>query len=86
MIEEEQRPRYWMYTLILAMGTLAVILACAFLLPFNVVVLNASTFLSFPFGFYLTAQGVMIVLIVLVYWFAVRQAEIDRKFGATDDM
>ena len=86
MIDDEQRPRYWRYTLFLALGAVAVILACVFLLPFFVVQLNSGTFFSFPFGYYLTAQGVIIGLIVLVYWLAVRQEETDREFGAMEDL
>ena len=86
MIDDEQRPRYWRYTIFLAVGAAAIILACVFLLPLMVVTLNADTFLNFPFGYYLTAQGVIIGLIVLVYWLAARQEETDRKFGATEDL
>lgn len=86
MIDDEQRPRYWRYTLILALGAVAVIGACVFLLPFLVVDLNSGTFLSFPFGYYLAAQGVMIGLIVLVFWFATRQEITDQKFGAAEDL
>lgn len=86
MIDDEQRPRYWRYRLFLALGAVAVILACVVLLPYLVVQLNSGMFLSFPFGYYLTAQGVIIGLIVLVYWLAVRQEATDRKFGATEDL
>ena len=86
MIDDEHRPRHWLYTLLLALGAVAIILLCVILLPFLVVELNTGTFLSFPFGFYMTAQGVMIGLIVLVYWLATRQEETDQKFGATEDL
>lgn len=86
MIDDEQRPRHWVYTSILAIGAVGIILACIFLLPLLVAELNSGTFLSFPFGYYMAAQGVIIGLIVLVYWMAVRQEETDRKFGATEDL
>lgn len=86
MIDDEQRPRYWRYTFFLALGVVAVIGACVFLLPFLVVEFNSGTFLSFPFGYYLAAQGVIIGLIVLVYWFATHQEETDQKFGAAEDL
>ena len=86
MIDDEQRPRHWIYTSLLAIGSAGVILACVFLMPFLVVELNSGTFLSFPFGYYMAAQGVSIGLIVLVYWMAIRQEATDQKFGATEDL
>lgn len=86
MIDDEQRPRHWVYTSILAIGAVGAILACIFILPLLVSGLNSGTFLSFPFGYYMAAQGVIIGLIVLVYWMALRQEETDRKFGATEDL
>jgi putative solute:sodium symporter small subunit len=86
MIDDEQRPRHWIYTSLLAIGVVAVILACVFLMPFLVVELNSGTFLSFPFGYYMAAQGIIIGLIILVYWMAIRQETTDQKFGATEDL
>ncbi len=86
MIDDEQRPRYWLQTLLLALGMVALIAICAFILPLFTAELNTDTLLSFPLGYFFAAQGVMLVLIVAVYWAGTRQAETDRKFGATDDL
>jgi len=86
MIDEDQRARYWVYTLALAAGVSALVVVCAFVLPLFTLELNADTILGFPLGYYLAAQGVMIILIVGVYWAGGRQSETDRKFGATDDI
>ncbi|MHA1164145.1 MAG: DUF4212 domain-containing protein [Alphaproteobacteria bacterium] len=86
MIDDEQRPRHWIYTSLLAIGAVGVILACVFLLPLLVVEFNYGTFLGFPFGYYMAAQGVIIGLIVLVYWMAIRQETTDQKFGASEDL
>ena len=86
MIDDEQRPRYWLHTLALAGGMVALIVICAFVLPLFTVELNTDNLLSFPLGYYIAAQGLMIVLIVAVYWSGSRQAETDRKFGAMDDL
>ena len=85
MIDEQQRPRYWRHTLYLAAGLVALVIICAMVLPLFVVELNAASLLGFPLGYYIAAQGVMIILIVAVYWAAVRQGKTDRKFGATEE-
>jgi len=86
MIDDEQRPRYWRHTLLLAVGMVGLIIICAFVLPLFAAELNADSLLSFPVGYFFAAQGVMIILIVAVYWIGSRQAETDRKFGATEDL
>lgn len=86
MIDDQQRPRHWLLTSLLAGGMVALIILCAFVLPLFAVELNADTLLSFPLGFYFAAQGMVIVLIVAVYWTGTRQSETDRKYGATEDL
>ena len=85
MIDDEQRPRYWLQTMLLALGMVALIVISAFLLPLFTAELNTDSLLSFPLGYFFASQGVILVLIVAVYWAGSRQAETDRKFGATDD-
>ena len=41
--------------------------------------------LGFPLGFYMAAQGSLIVFVVLVFWFASRQNAIDREHGVAED-
>lgn len=86
MIEEEQRPRYWLYTLSMIAAVVGMTLVCAFLIPPFTSQLNVDSVLGFPLGFYFAAQGLVIMLIIVVNWAVSRQAEIDRKFGAIEDL
>lgn len=86
MIEDEQRPRHWLFTVLVTSGVVALVIICAFVLPLLAPVLNANSLLGFPVGYYVAAQGLMIVLIVVVAWVGGRLSEIDRKFGAIDDL
>lgn len=47
--------------------------------------LNEVTFLGFPLGFYMAAQGSLVVFVALIAWFATRQNAIDEDFGAAED-
>ena len=47
--------------------------------------LNGASFLGFPLGFYMAAQGSLIVFVVLIFWFARTQDKIDREFGMAED-
>lgn len=47
--------------------------------------LNSIRILGFPFGFYMAAQGSLIVFVVALFWFGKRQNEIDEEFGVQED-
>jgi putative solute:sodium symporter small subunit len=41
--------------------------------------------LDFPLGFYMAAQGSLIVFVVMLFMFARQQDDIDREFGVAED-
>ncbi len=43
--------------------------------------LNEIQIIGFPVGFYVAAQGSLIIFVVLIFWFANRQNKIDEEFG-----
>jgi putative solute:sodium symporter small subunit len=47
--------------------------------------LNSIVILGFPLGFYMAAQGSLIVFVVALFWFGKRQNEIDEEFGVQED-
>ena len=47
--------------------------------------LNNITFLGFPLGFYMAAQGSLIVFVILCFWNASAQNKIDEEFGVAED-
>ena len=40
---------------------------------------------DFPLGFYMAAQGSLIVFVVMLFVFAKQQDKIDREFGVAED-
>jgi putative solute:sodium symporter small subunit len=46
--------------------------------------LNEIVFAGFPLGYYMAAQGSLIVFVVLIFWFAKRQDTIDREAGVAE--
>lgn len=86
MIEDQQRPRYWLITMSITIAVALLAIICAVVVPLLAPELNQDSVLGFPLGFYFAAQGLVIVLIVAVNWAGGRQAEVDRKFGAIEDL
>lgn len=75
--------RYW--TIGLAGLVLGVVLALVFIVPLFTNTLNTYSLLGFPAGFYIVAQGAVLIMVVLIFWAAGRQETFDRKLGAAED-
>lgn len=41
---------------------------------------------GWPFGFWLAAQGVLLLYLALVWWYDWRMLGVDRRWGASDDL
>ena len=76
---------YWKKT----SGLMWTVMAIWFVAGFGVHVfapsLNAIHILGFPLGFYMAAQGSLIIFVVGLFWFAKRQNQIDEEFGVQED-
>ena len=53
-----------------------------FVVPLNKITIPV---LDFPLGFYMAAQGSLIVFVVQLFIFAKQQDKIDREFGVAED-
>jgi putative solute:sodium symporter small subunit len=53
-----------------------------FVVPLNKIVIPI---LDFPLGFYMAAQGSLIVFVVMLFVFARQQDRIDREFGVAEE-
>ena len=47
--------------------------------------LNEIVIFGFPLGFYMAAQGSLIAFVVLIFWFAKQQNNIDREFNVDEE-
>ena len=57
----------------------------SFVLHFFVGALNQVKIFGFPLGFYMAAQGSLIVFVAMLFWFAKAQDKIDREEGFAED-
>jgi putative solute:sodium symporter small subunit len=84
-ISPEAGAAHWAKTRTLMWITLAVWAFFSFVIHMFVSALNGISFLGFPLGFYMAAQGSLIVFVVLIFWYVARQNAIDEEFGAAED-
>jgi putative solute:sodium symporter small subunit len=76
---------YWKKTSGLMWTVMAIWFVAGFGIHVFATALNPIHILGFPLGFYMAAQGSLIVFVVALFWFAKRQNEIDEEFGVQED-
>jgi putative solute:sodium symporter small subunit len=78
---------HWKKTTRLMFMHLGLWLFFGYIVHMFVHVLNKVTIpiLGFPLGFYMAAQGSLIAFVVMLFFFARQQDNIDREFGVAED-
>jgi len=80
-----QREAHWNKTSRLMWTLMVLWVFFGFVVHLFAVQLNTITFLGFPLGFYMAAQGSLIAFVVLCFWNARSQNKIDEEFGVAED-
>lgn len=76
---------YWKDTSSLMWTMLGLWVFFGYIVHMFVNVLNKVVIFGFPLGFYMAAQGSLIAFVVMLFWFAKRQDQIDRQHGVAED-
>ena len=84
---QDNQERHWKRTTTLMFTHLGIWLFFGYIIHMFVVPLNKITIpiLGFPLGFYMAAQGSLIVFVVMLFMFARQQNKIDRDHGYAED-
>ena len=72
---------HWSRTRRLMFTTLGIWFVFSYLIHWFADSLNNISFLSFPLGFYMAAQGSLVIFVILIFWFANAQNKIDEECG-----
>lgn len=86
MASDNNAKAYWSATL----GLLTKVLVIWFLVSYGAGImfadaLNGIKLGGYPLGFWFAQQGSIYVFIALIFWYAKKMGEIDRKFGMQED-
>jgi len=85
--EQEREEAHWRKTTNLMLIHLGIWFFFGYVIHMFVNVLNKVTIpiVEFPLGFYMAAQGALIVFVVQLFLFAKQQNKIDREFGYAEE-
>jgi putative solute:sodium symporter small subunit len=75
--DQPTRHRHQIQTLILAVALLSVVLAAVIVAVTTATWFNRFGFLHFPLGFYFLAQGLLLFIVTVAFWFIRLQERID---------
>jgi putative solute:sodium symporter small subunit len=84
-ISQETAVAYWRKTSGLMWTMLVIWLVAGFVVHLFAPSLNAIHVLGFPLGFYMAAQGSLIIFVLQLFWFAKAQNRIDEEFGVAEE-
>ena len=84
-VPQDVRDKHWAKTKNLTILVLVLWFIFAILAPWFANALNSISFMGFPLGFYMVAQGSLIAFVVIIFWLAYRQNAIDEEFGVAED-
>ncbi|MGE5470963.1 MAG: DUF4212 domain-containing protein [Bacteroidota bacterium] len=76
---------YWRRTRRLTMFLLALWSMVTFLMNWYARELNAFTFLGFPLGFYMGAQGALVIYLAIIWYYNRCMRKLEARFGINDE-
>ncbi|ADE12716.1 DUF4212 domain-containing protein [Sideroxydans lithotrophicus] len=80
----ERHRQYWRKNLRLTGALLAIWFVFTFVIGWFARDLSSITFLGFPLSFYMSAQGAMLIYVVLVGYYAYCMDKLDREYGVAE--
>ena len=85
MPDQSKLEEHWKQSSKLLYMVLVIWFFFAYFIHLFVGALNEISFLGFPLGYYMAAQGSLFSFVLLIFWFAKRQNEIDESFGLAEE-
>ena len=84
-VDKKAVEEYWRYNVKLTTFTLVVWFVVTYVCAFFVNELNNIVILGFPFGYYMGAQGSLIVFVWLIFNYAFKMNRADKTYGVEEE-
>ncbi len=80
----ERHQEYWHKNLRITAVLLAIWFLATFVVIFFAPQLNEIVIMGFPFGFYMAAQGSLIIYVLIIWFYARRMNQLDNEYGVQE--
>lgn len=81
----ERHREYWRKNLAITAILLGIWFVVTYVVGFFARELNTITFFGWPLGFYMGAQGSLIVYVVIIFFYAIRMNKLDKEYGVSEE-
>lgn len=81
---KEPKDIYWRKTRRLTLALLAIWVFFTFVMNWFARELNDITFLGFPLGFYMGAQGLLVIYLAIIWYYNRRMRKLDAEYGVDE--
>jgi len=85
MSDVQQREAHWKKTRTLMIIHLSIWFIFSFVVHWFAKQLNDISFMHFPLGYYMAAQGSLLAFVIQLFIFVKQQDKVDREFGMAEE-
>lgn len=80
----QRHQEYWRKNLVITAILLGIWFIATFVVGWNARELNNINFLGFPLGFYMSAQGSLVIYVVIIGVYARYMAKLDKEYDVAE--
>ena len=77
---------YWRKNLVVTAVLMVIWFIATFVVGWNAKELNNYTFLGFPLGFYMAAQGSLVIYVVIIWFYARYMNRLDERYDVAEEV
>jgi putative solute:sodium symporter small subunit len=81
----EKHREYWQRNIALTAVLLAIWFVVTYVFGYFARELNQVTVFGFPLGFYMGAQGALIIYVVIIFYYARRMNRMDKEYDVAEE-
>jgi putative solute:sodium symporter small subunit len=84
-LDKQKLTDYWRYNIRLTAVTMVIWFVVTYVAIFFAPQLDKIVIFGFPMGYYMGAQGSLIVFVILIFNYAIKMNKADREYGVEEE-
>ena len=80
----ERHKEYWRRNMKMTAILLAIWFVVTYVVGWYARELNELVIFGFPFGFYMGAQGALVIYVIMIFYYAIRMNKLDKEYDVAE--
>lgn len=80
----ERHKEYWRRNMKMTAVLMVIWFVVTYVVGFYARELNELVIFGFPFGFYMGAQGSLIIYVIMIFYYAIRMNKLDKEYDVAE--